>query len=53
MAAPPRPFDLANRFVKLDADDRGREVEVDPQFWPQIDHRPEYAHGRLAMVFEF
>ena len=53
MAHPPRPFDLASRYVKLDADDRGREVEVDPQFWPQIDHRPEYSHGRLVMVFEF
>jgi len=53
VAHPPRPFDLASRYVKLDADDRGREVEVDPQFWPQIDHRPEYSHGRLVMVFEF
>ena len=53
MADPPRPFDLANRYVKLDADDRGREVEVDADFWPQIDRRPEYSQGRLAMVFEF
>jgi mannose-6-phosphate isomerase-like protein (cupin superfamily) len=53
MSAPPAPFDLASRYVKLDADDRGREVAVDAEFWPQIDLRPEYAHGRLVMVFEF
>jgi mannose-6-phosphate isomerase-like protein (cupin superfamily) len=53
MSETPCAFDLEQRYFKLDADDRGHEVEVDPQFWAQIDHRPDYTHGRLVMAFTF
>ncbi len=53
MSAPLRPFDLAARYVKLDDDGRGREVEVDPAFWAEIDARPDFSHGRLVMLAHF
>jgi mannose-6-phosphate isomerase-like protein (cupin superfamily) len=44
-------FDLATTYVQLDDGPAATAVEVDDEFWEQIDRRPDLHGGRLVGVF--